>query len=231
MPLAFYTLIRKRFSNLSTRTIPGRLPSTVLTWTQQGASIRDRHADLTITYTGYPSITLPVLQEADIEEKFPYKTILIFFPSSKLHPNRRKRLAKTTVTPRSTVITTTLCAFMSPAIQLHHFRVIRLVAFWVQSHQYTVFVEFGNFTPTRPRVQQIVKPPFHITSSLIIYWLLKAQRKDIRQADLIFVLPADLQHHLKVNHAKVEDRQAFAQVKMGYWNVVQTHIRVGAEKY
>jgi hypothetical protein len=118
---------------------------------------------------------------------------------------------------------------MSPAIHLHHFRVIRLVAFWVQSHIHTVFVELGNFRPTRPRVQQIVKPPSHITSSLIIYWLLKAQRKDIRQADLIFVLPADLQRHLAVNHAKLEDILAFATVKK--WNVVQTRIRVDVEQY
>jgi hypothetical protein len=59
-------------------------------------------------------------------------------------------------------------------------------------------------------MQQIVKPPFHVTSSLIIYRLLKAQRKNIRQADLIFLLLTDLE----VNHAKLE--QAFAPVNMGY---------------
>jgi hypothetical protein len=55
--------------------------------------------------------------------------------------------------------------------------------------------------------------------------MLKVQRKNIHQIDLIFLLLADLE----VNHAKLE--QAFALVNMGYSNVLQTHITVGVEKY
>jgi len=120
--------------------------------------------------------------------------------------------------------------FYAPPIQLHHFRVIRLVAFWVQSYYYTVFVEFGNFTPTKPRVQQIVKPQHHITSSLFIDCWKHNGKTSVKRTSYLFY-PADLKRHLEVNHAKLEDRQAFAPVRIGYWNVIQTHTRVGAKKY
>jgi hypothetical protein len=142
VPLAFYTLIRKKVNNLSTRTIPGRLSSTVNTtgccntrpsrWPYKSLHRLSFHHSSSLASGRYQR-EVPFQNRREV----PFQNLINFL-------SLNQTIFKPTQAPCYDYCNTTISCnnddvmrFMSPAIQLHHFRVIRLVAFWVQSHKYS----------------------------------------------------------------------------------------------